>query len=273
LRFNRDVRGYETTALVQAGGRRRGKGQRLLYFFRTPPGVRVGRAPIDEEAIRLLEQNNPDVDFDWTQILKAPSLQEGQPRRPEREHRERRREARPQAQQQPRPQPFQLAPVDRVSSGRDAGPHEADAPVDVSPMKPATAPIEMDADPDMAGTDSSAGQPAADTTLQASDSGAPLPYDPADARPEDAGSASYARLGAEGLGRLRARYSEVLARIAEKPIDEEARGKLKLDAERLNPDAWVTADEVSQALEQYETVFESLRAVVGRNARRRRRRV
>ena len=79
------------------------------------------------------------------------------------------------------------------------------------------------------------------------------------------------RLGSEGLVRLRARYAEVLARIAEKPMDEPARDELKLRAERLNPDAWVTADEVSAALEQYETVFESLRSVVGRHPRRRRR--
>ncbi|HTM25417.1 MAG TPA: hypothetical protein VL225_09505 [Vicinamibacterales bacterium] len=82
----------------------------------------------------------------------------------------------------------------------------------------------------------------------------------------------YARIGSEGLGRLRARYAEVLARIAERPMDEAAREELKLKAERLNPDAWVTADEVSQALEQYEVVFEELRAVVGRHPRRRSRR-
>ena len=81
-----------------------------------------------------------------------------------------------------------------------------------------------------------------------------------------------ARLGAEGLGRLRARYAEVMARIAEKPMDEPAREELKISAARLNPDDWVTADEVSAALEQYETVFESLRAVVGRHPPRRRRR-
>ena len=88
----------------------------------------------------------------------------------------------------------------------------------------------------------------------------------------DEGSASYQRLGAEGLGRLRARYAEVMARIAEQPIDEEAREQLKTRAERLNPDGWVTADEVAAALEQYESVFEELRALVGREPRRRRRR-
>jgi len=71
--------------------------------------------------------------------------------------------------------------------------------------------------------------------------------------------------------RLRARYAEVMARIAERPLPEEAREELKQRAERLNPDAWVTADEVAAALEQYETVFEGLRGLVGRHPRRRRR--
>jgi hypothetical protein len=72
------------------------------------------------------------------------------------------------------------------------------------------------------------------------------------------------------LVRLRARYAEVMARIAERPLEEAVREELKLQAERLNPDAWVTADEVTAALEQYETVFEGLRGIVGRHPRHRR---
>jgi hypothetical protein len=70
LRFNRDKRGYENTFVVQTERRRRGQ-QRILYWFRTPPGVKVGRAPLDEDAIRLIEEHNPDLDFDWTRILKG----------------------------------------------------------------------------------------------------------------------------------------------------------------------------------------------------------
>jgi hypothetical protein len=99
----------------------------------------------------------------------------------------------------------------------------------------------------------------------------PEPPPTFETRPEDAGSASYQRLGAEGLVRLRARYAEVMARIAERPLEEDAREELQQRAEGLNPDAWVTADEVTAALEQYETVFEGLRGVVGRHPRGRRR--
>ena len=60
---------------------------RILYWFRTPPGVRVGRAALDEDAIRLIEQHNPDVEFDWTQILNGEEepAPPAPPARPQRE--------------------------------------------------------------------------------------------------------------------------------------------------------------------------------------------
>jgi hypothetical protein len=82
---------------------------------------------------------------------------------------------------------------------------------------------------------------------------------------------AHARLGAEGVLRLRARHAEILARISEKISDPARRDELRAQADRLNPDMWVTSDEVSQGLEQYESVFASLREVVGRKRRRRRR--
>jgi hypothetical protein len=87
----------------------------------------------------------------------------------------------------------------------------------------------------------------------------------------DALSAVEARLGSEGLSRLRARYAEVLARISETVSDPVRQEELKATAERLNPDTWVTDTEVKAGLEDYETVFESLRSVVGRRRRRGRR--
>jgi hypothetical protein len=87
------------------------------------------------------------------------------------------------------------------------------------------------------------------------------------------GAAVVDRIGPEGLARLRARYAEVMARIAERPIEDEAsREELTGRAERLNPDAWVTDAEVREGLEQYEAVFESLRPMIGHPRRRHRRR-
>jgi hypothetical protein len=82
-------------------------------------------------------------------------------------------------------------------------------------------------------------------------------------------AAAFQRLGAEPLARLRARYAEVMARIAERQMDELGREELKSRAERLNPDSWVTNEDVDEGLERYEAVYESIRAEVG-HARRRR---
>ncbi len=88
---------------------------------------------------------------------------------------------------------------------------------------------------------------------------------------ETALTPSHARLGAEGVLRLRARHAEILARISERVPDATRQEELKTQAERLNPDTWVTDGEVSAGLEGYEAVLESLRAVVGQGRRRRRR--
>ncbi len=89
--------------------------------------------------------------------------------------------------------------------------------------------------------------------------------------PDEPATPAEARLGSEGLSRLRARHAEVLARISETVTDPMRRDELKSQAERLNPDTWVTDAEVTLGLESYETVFESLRTVVGRGRKRRRR--
>jgi hypothetical protein len=70
LKFSRDKRGYEHFYLVHPSGR--GKRPRVLYWFRTPPNVKVGRAPFAADIQRALEAQNPDVAFDWAAIVKTP---------------------------------------------------------------------------------------------------------------------------------------------------------------------------------------------------------
>jgi hypothetical protein len=73
LRFSRDKRGYEQFSLVEATTNRRGKSRaRLLYWYRTPPNVRVGREPFDDAVRRALEAQNPGVQFDWRKIVETP---------------------------------------------------------------------------------------------------------------------------------------------------------------------------------------------------------
>ena len=71
LKFTRDRRGYESTFLVHTARRRGREHPVVLYWFRTPPHVKVGRAAIDEDAIRALEHQHPDIVFDWDRILEA----------------------------------------------------------------------------------------------------------------------------------------------------------------------------------------------------------
>jgi hypothetical protein len=73
LRFSRDKRGVESFALVHTTNNRRGKVRpRVLYWFRSPPDVKVGREPFDPAVRRALEAQNPDITFDWRAIVETP---------------------------------------------------------------------------------------------------------------------------------------------------------------------------------------------------------
>ena len=96
LRFSKDRRGYENTYLLHASRRRNDKDRpALLYWFRTPPHVKVGRAAFDETAIRALEDQHPGVEFDWPRILATrPPAEVPEPERPRRPGSETRRTVR-----------------------------------------------------------------------------------------------------------------------------------------------------------------------------------
>lgn len=72
LRFSRDKRGYEHFQLVESTTRRGRTRTKVLYWYRTPPGVKVGREPFDEQTRRAIEAKNPGVLFDWKRILSTP---------------------------------------------------------------------------------------------------------------------------------------------------------------------------------------------------------
>jgi hypothetical protein len=80
VRFSRDKRGYEHTYLIDASTRGgRAARARVLYWFRTPPGVKVGRQPFDDEMRRTLERQNPNLLFDWKAIVSTPPPPEPEP--------------------------------------------------------------------------------------------------------------------------------------------------------------------------------------------------
>jgi hypothetical protein len=83
LRVIRDKRGYETTYLMHLyrdGARQRSK---ILYVFRTPGGVRVGRDPLEPEVLRQIESQYPEIQFNWTMVRESQQVIESsaEPRR------------------------------------------------------------------------------------------------------------------------------------------------------------------------------------------------
>lgn len=83
LRVIRDKRGYETTYLMhwyREGNRQR---SRILYVFRSPGGVRVGRDPLEPDVLRQIEAQHPDIAFDWKVVRDNQQLVEAvtEPRR------------------------------------------------------------------------------------------------------------------------------------------------------------------------------------------------
>ena len=90
LRVIRDKRGYETTYLMhwlRDGSRQR---SRILYVFRTPGGVRVGRESLEPDVLREIESRHPDINFDWKTLFANQQLVESssEPRRPRKRKRE-----------------------------------------------------------------------------------------------------------------------------------------------------------------------------------------
>ena len=78
LKFSRDKRGYENYYLIEppSGGRNnthRGKAHpRVLFWFRTPPQVKVGREPFSDEVRKIVEAQYPRLVFDWPRIISTP---------------------------------------------------------------------------------------------------------------------------------------------------------------------------------------------------------
>jgi len=191
----------------------------------------VGRSALDESAIRSIEDSNPDVEFDWTRILEDQSGPEGM-------------------------SPPPRAGVERAAPRRPAEPQ---GPRGAAPGSAGTPP------PRLAPPVRARPQP---PVARAAPPAAEAQFDRADARDDGIPQTpAHARLGAEGLLRLRTRHAEILARISERVEEPARQDELKVQAERLNPDTWVTDEDVQVGVEDYETVLSALRSVVGQARR------
>ena len=147
LRFSRDRRGYESIFLVQSRGGNRPP--RVLYWYRTPPGIKVGRAPFDDEMRRRIEAQNPDVTFDWPHLVSTPVP----PPTPDVERwRERRQVDRAEkaaraARRADLAGPFDEAPTeDGLAVAAEQSPTDTVDPDDTGSQKPAEIPLSGPAD-------------------------------------------------------------------------------------------------------------------------------
>ena len=248
MRFSRDRRGYEHTYVLHTS---RGQGRqepRILYWFRTPPHVRVGRAAIDEDAIRLLEGAHPDVQFEWSRMLKAqpppaplPEDQGGRRRR-DRNRQDRGRSQEPRREAvAPVPEPEEIEP-------RQFAPAEPDRAVEP----------ELELEPELL------------EPIEPLERIEPLePMEPSE--PVEP-SEPRALLDPAILEQLRTRHAELLTRINQRIADPVQRDVLRGEAERLNPETWVTTEEARTGLEHFEQWFEAIRAQLPQPSYRRRRR-
>jgi hypothetical protein len=248
LRFARDKRGYETTSLVHPIRRQGRSRQRILYWFRTPPGVKVGRPALDEDAIRWIEEHNPDIEFNWQKILEAQPPTSAPPedlrnRRGRRDKVEVRRPAPQQAQAEASPSPESEDAADSVAGPPLNGDDEG-------------GPVVED-------------EPVADDLVEAIEQ---ITHPETEERIAPPAPPPQQVIEPEQLIRLRARYAELQARITERGGDAQRIEALRAESESLNPDAWVTEAEVRDGLAVFELKIRELRAALGLRKRRRSRR-
>lgn len=222
LRLTRDRRGFENTFLLHAD--RPGDRPRLLYWYRTAPGIGLGRPPLDEDAIRTIEEQHPDIDFDWPAILALSEVMTPEDEAP----------ARP-AQREQRPGQGKRRGRDRES----AAPRE-----DSGELRPEAAPQEEDAgaaEPESPDADERVATPARVELTRPSGLVDQL-------------------AGREIASRLRARYDEIVSRIQD--ADASVRASLLKRAEAMDPDRWETPEAVLQGVTNADAQFEQLRAAV-----------
>lgn len=126
IRQTRDKRGFEQTLVMHtyhpgANGPHR---PRVLYLFRSPANLRVGRQALDAEVMEALEHTHPDLSFDWGSISReTPRIEPPNDRQARRTQRPPERPASRPAPEPPALQP--PLPDDPSILGRVLGAAEA----------------------------------------------------------------------------------------------------------------------------------------------------
>lgn len=234
LRLTRDRRGFENTFLMHAD--RPGDRPRILYWYRTAPGVQLGRPPLDEDAIRAIEEQHPQIEFDWPAILalsevmmpeeEAPPPRQQQPRREKKPRRERGEESR----RAPAAPSLAAEEPSRDERGEEPG-ARAEQAGDATRMEPSE-PVE-----------------------------APEVSEPRNRLVEELA-------GREIGARLRARHAEIVSRIDALEIDGAEKDALFTRAEAIDPELWMTPESVLEGVRSADALFDKLKAETGGHSSR-----
>jgi len=192
--------------------------------------VQVGRAPLDEEAVRDIETCTPDSGFAWVRMrqespsLRPPSRSSAAGRTPPRRSGRRPEGARPGAK-----------------TGRTSD-ESAASPTGGGGAATASAPEEVETQP-----------------LVAAPGRTSQPEGPAP--PELEGEHPVVTLmGDQMLERLRGRYRELLGLLEEDVpgLDDATLDEIRLRADGINPDGWSTVEEAVVGIERFDSEIESM---------------
>lgn len=231
LRVARDGRGYENTYVLQ-NDRQAGRTRtRLLYWFRTPLNVKVGRERLDDEVIRAIEAQNPDTTFDWPRMLKQDLARPPAARAAASARRaaSRRRPAAASAS-------VEASTAARQEDQPPPPPVPAESVVPPEPEEAETAATPAPDDDRAPGTDTSPVHPV--TVL----------------------------LGQDALERLRSQYADIRARIHDHLSELDAEEMLMTRAASIDPDSWESVDDAVYGIERFDVEIAEIEADLERLA-------
>lgn len=232
LRLTRDRRGFENTYLMHAD--RPGERPRILYWYRTAPGIVLGRAALDEDAIRTIEDQHPEIEFDWPAILALSEVMT-----PEEEPAFAPKEKKPRGLRR-----GDRAKVARGAVG-DAREQNGDPAAHTEPGEPQ--------EPQERQEHQEPEERQEPQELQE-------PQEPRNRLLEELA-------GREIAGRLRARHAEIVGRIAELEIDGSEKDALFKRAEALDPELWMTPESVLEGVRNADGLFDQLKSAIGQLSR------
>ncbi|HEX7282186.1 MAG TPA: hypothetical protein VF239_09025 [Vicinamibacterales bacterium] len=205
----------------------------------------LGRAPLDEDAIRTIEDQHPGIEFDWPAILALSEVMT-----PEEEA----------------PAPKPKAPSQSAAPGgkKNRRPRRDDRSYD---------PVATGENADSTADGASAFTPRQSEPAEPQEPLQPQPLEPLELlEPLEPGRPKNLLLeelaGREIGARLRQRHAEIVARIENLDVDGAAKDALFRRAEAIDPELWLTPESVLEGVRNADALFEKLKADVGLHSSR-----